>query len=120
MRPVFAVACSKCQPTAIAPGIQRSVVIMTPYQDGPLYYLTCPSGHEERVLLGNPKHEILFQMGSYAILDDNYRAAIAMFGSSLEEFWEFAHQCISIQKVTPLPVPRVKGVVRKGVLKALG
>jgi hypothetical protein len=108
MRPVFAVACSKCQPTAIAPGIQRSVVIMMPYQDGPLYYLTCPSGHEERVLLGTPKHEILFQMGSYALLDENYWAAIAMFGSSLEEFWEFAHQCIyAYQKVTPLPLPRV-------------
>jgi hypothetical protein len=87
----------------------------TPYLDGPIYYLTCPSGHEERVLLGNPKHEVLFQMGSYALLDENYWAAIAMFGSSIEEFWEFALQCIyAYQNVTPLPVPRVNRLGNRG------
>jgi hypothetical protein len=86
----------------------------TPYLDGPFYDLTCPAGHEARVLLGNPKHEVLFQMAAYSLLDENYRDAIATFGSSLEEFWEFALQCIyASQGVERLPVPRVKGGGRK-------
>ena len=81
----------------------------TPYKDGPLYTLTCAAGHDALVLLGNPKHEVLFQMAAYSLLDGVFRDAIATFGSSLEEFWEFALQCIyAYQNVTPLPVPRVE------------
>jgi hypothetical protein len=57
MRAVLAVPCSRCKPTTIAPGVQHSVVMATSHQTGPVYYLTCPAGHEERVLLGNPKHD---------------------------------------------------------------
>ena len=86
----------------------------TPYLNGRFYDLTCPAKHYARVLLGNPKHEILFQMAAYSILDDNYRDDVATFGSSLEEFWEFAVQCIAASEgVEPLPVPRVKGGGRK-------
>ena len=113
MRSVFAVPCSKCKPTVVR-GIPHSAVMATPYLNGPFYDLTCPAGHYVRVLLGNPKHEILFQMAAYSILDDNYRDAVATFGSSLEEFWEFAVQCIAASEgVEPLPVPRVKGGGRK-------
>lgn len=108
MRSVFAVPCSKC-PTTLERGISRSVVIATPYRDGPLYELRCASGHEAVVLLGNPKHEILFQMAAYSLLDGNYHGAIASFASSLEEFWQFSLQVIAAsQGVSPLPVERVR------------
>lgn len=81
----------------------------TPYRDGPFYELRCAAGHEALVLLGNPKHEILFQMGAYSLLDGVYRDVISTIGSSLEEFWEFSLQCIfASQTVQPLPVARVK------------
>jgi hypothetical protein len=81
----------------------------TSYQTGPVYYLTCPAGHEERVLLGNPKHEIMFQMASYSLLDENYWGAVSAFGTSIEEFWEFTLQCFAASKgIEPLPAPRVK------------
>lgn len=108
MRSVFAVPCSKC-PTTLERGISRSVVIATPYRDGPLYELRCASGHEAVVLLGNPKHEILFQMAAYSLLDGNYHGAIASFASSLEEFWQFSLQVIAAsQGVRQLPVERIR------------
>jgi hypothetical protein len=82
----------------------------TPYREGPLYELRCPKGDKAIVQLGNPKHEILFQMGAYSLLDGIYRDAISTFGSSLEEFWEFSLQVIAAScGVEPLPLPRVRG-----------
>jgi hypothetical protein len=80
----------------------------TPYQEGPLYELCCPNGDKAVVQLGNPKHEILFQMGAYSLLDGIYRDAVSTFGSSLEEFWEFSFQVISASKGEQVPVPRVR------------
>jgi hypothetical protein len=109
MKSVFAVPCSKCD-TTFHHGIPKSVVMVTPYLEGPLYKLRCSAGHEALVQLGNPKHEILFQMGAYALLDGIYRDAVSTFASSLEEFWEFSFQVIAASRgVQPLPVPRVRG-----------
>jgi len=81
----------------------------THYKDGPFYKLRCPFGHDAIVLLGNPKHEILFQMAAYSLLDEVVRDAVTTFGSSLEKFWEFTSQCIAAsQGVEPLPIPRVR------------
>lgn len=110
MRSVFAVTCNRCPTTTLSSGVQHSVVMGTPYREGPLYSLRCSAGHEVLVQLGNPKHEILFQMAAYSLLDGNYRDAVSTFGSSLEEFWEFCFQAISASLgVRPLPVPRVRG-----------
>jgi hypothetical protein len=57
---------------------------------------------------------IMFQMASYSLLDENYWGAISAFGTSLEEFWQFALQCFAASKgIGPLPVPRVKRGRRK-------
>lgn len=108
MRSVFAVPCSKC-PATLERGISRSVVMATPYRDGPVYELCCAAGHEALVLLGNPKHEILFQMAAYSLLDGNYHGAVGTFASSLEEFWQFSLQVIAASEgAKSLPVARIR------------
>jgi len=77
--------------------------------EGPLYDLGCPSGHKALVLLGNPKHEVLFQLAAYSLLDTNYRDTVLTSTSSLEAFWYFALQCIyASEGVEQLPVPRAR------------
>ncbi len=108
MRSVFGVACNLC-PHRVVRGIPRSAAMITPYQEGPLYELHCPAGHSAVVLLTNPKHEILFQIAAYSLLDGDYRGAVGGFTSSLEYFWHFATQCVcASQGVKPLPVPRAR------------
>ncbi|WP_281888416.1 hypothetical protein [Paenibacillus sp. YYML68] len=58
-------------------------------QEGSYYRVVCRKGHETTVFLQEEKFEILFEMGSMALLDGYPREAVSSFASSLERFYEF-------------------------------
>ncbi|MEX8502038.1 MAG: hypothetical protein AB3X41_03215 [Leptothrix ochracea] len=60
------------------------------FRDDSRYELTCSSGHRTITILQSQKFEVLFEIGSYAIIDGYYREAVSSFTSSLERFYEFA------------------------------
>ena len=76
-------------------------MMLTAYRDGPCYEMRCPAGHTSLMVLGNPKYEILFQIGANAIVDGYYREAVVSFTSSLERFQEFAVQCLLSNSEVP-------------------
>jgi hypothetical protein len=59
-------------------------------QDSPVYEITCKRGHVTKVIIGNPKFDLLFQSGIEALKDGYYREAVTSFYVSLERFYEFA------------------------------
>lgn len=58
-------------------------------RDDGRYEFTCENGHTTVTVLQEQKFEVLFDLGTYAILDGYYREAVASFTSSLERFYEF-------------------------------
>lgn len=54
-----------------------------------VYEATCSQGHTTSTISQQHKHETLFEIASFAILDGYYREAISSFASSLERFYEF-------------------------------
>lgn len=61
-----------------------------------LYRVECAEGHVQKVSLPQQRHEILFEVGSYAIVDGYYREAVSSFASALERYYEFFVETISI------------------------
>jgi hypothetical protein len=57
--------------------------------DDNIYRVVCPDGHQSYVGLRMYKFEILFEMGSIALIEGYYREAVANFVASLERFLEF-------------------------------
>jgi hypothetical protein len=49
----------------------------------------CENGHNDVLVLGQQKFEILFEIGANAILDEYFREAVSSFTSSLERTYEF-------------------------------
>lgn len=47
--------------------------------------MTCKHGHSYAAVITNEKHEILFQMGLYAFMDEYYREAVVNFAGAYEE-----------------------------------
>jgi hypothetical protein len=47
--------------------------------------MICQNGHSHAAVISNEKHEVLFQMGLHAFLDDYYREAVVNFASAYEE-----------------------------------
>ncbi len=67
-------------------------------QDNGVYKMTCNAGHETVTCLQEQKFEILFDLALYAILDGYYREGVVNFASSLERFYEFYINVISIKR----------------------
>lgn len=59
------------------------------FNDTNAYEARCPNGHLARAVLQNPRHEVLFDAATLALLDGYYREAIATYGGALERFFEF-------------------------------
>lgn len=66
-----------------------------------LYYLKCDLGHETVTCLQNQRFEVLFELAANAVLDGYYREAVLSFTSSLERFYEFYLQVISVKHGIP-------------------
>ncbi len=53
------------------------------------YEVRCSFGHQTTTILQQQKFEVLFDIGTHAILDGYYREAVSSFTSSLERFYDF-------------------------------
>lgn len=60
------------------------------FRDDGRYEVRCSHGHQTTTILQQQKFEVLFEIGTHAILDGYYREAVSSFTSSLERFYEFA------------------------------
>lgn len=78
--------CVQCLQEQGRPGGASRVEI----RDDGCYVVTCPSGHTTVTVLQQQKFEVLFEIGTHAILDGYYREAVSSFTSSLERFYEYA------------------------------
>ena len=66
---------------------------MVEYSDSGRYEFQCSAGHQSVTVLQQEKFEVLFQIGTNAILDGYYREAVSSFTASMERFFEF---CIKL------------------------
>jgi hypothetical protein len=66
------------------------VETMLPLQDSAIYEYTCANGHLRRVVLQNPKHELIFDSGVSSLRRGYYREAISSFAVALERFYEYS------------------------------
>lgn len=57
--------------------------------DSGIYTVTCRNGHVSSTMNQQHKHETLFELATFAILDGYYREAVTSFASSLERFYEY-------------------------------
>ena len=55
--------------------------------DSGIYTVTCRDGHFSSTINQQHKHETLFELATFAILDGYYREAVTSFASSLERFY---------------------------------
>lgn len=61
-----------------------------------LHKVKCDKGHESFLVITQQKHEVLFEVGNYAIVDGYYREAISSFSASLERYYEFFIKVLSV------------------------
>lgn len=94
------VPCNQCIQEFIQSGGKNhsllSFSILSVNDDG-IYELECSRGHKSVTTLSAEKFEILFEIGANAILDGYYREAVSSFTSSLERFYEFFINLVSIK-----------------------
>jgi hypothetical protein len=62
--------------------------------DGIFYKMQCKNGHASNFVLQAEKFELLFEMGTMALLAGYTREAVSSFASSLERFYEYAIELI--------------------------
>jgi hypothetical protein len=61
-----------------------------------VYIVECPESGKREVLRSlDFRFEILFEVGSYALLDGYYREAVSSFAAALERFYEFFVEVIA-------------------------
>ena len=57
--------------------------------DAGVVYITCEHGHHTAMIHRNRKHQILFDSGCLALLDDYTNEAVSSFSAALERAYEF-------------------------------
>ena len=75
--------------------------VLCEYKDDGLYKIECKQGHTFWGTFQSHLHEILFEIGAFAVLDGYYREAVASFASSLERFYEFYIKVVALSKKIP-------------------
>jgi len=66
-------------------------------RDDGLYKVTCSKGHTTVTAIQEQKFEVLFDLGAMALLDGYPREAVSSIAASLERFYEFYVQVISLK-----------------------
>ncbi len=84
------VPCIQCEKEKLE---ERYLIEDVELRDDLALDVSCPHGHKTLIVWEVQKFEILFQMGSLALLDGYYREAISSFAAAHERFHEF---CIKI------------------------
>jgi hypothetical protein len=95
--------CHACATALIEHGANVSPIIDVPLGDTPAYDIHCPQGHRIRIVLENPKFELLFESGIRALQDGYFREAISSFAAALERFYEFLTQSHFVTDLGKLP-----------------
>jgi hypothetical protein len=72
---------------------RRYLIAEADLRDDLTFALECPSGHKTRLIFEAQKFEVLFDMGSLALLDGYDREAVSSFAAAQERFHEF---CIKV------------------------
>jgi hypothetical protein len=72
----------------------EAVVVRAFLRDDGTYNYTCERVHKSRILIQEPHHEMLFELGVRAILDGYFREAITAFSACVERFQELAIRAI--------------------------
>lgn len=62
--------------------------------DSGIYTVTCRNGHVSSTMSQQHKHETLFELATFAILDGYYREAVTSFASGLERFYEYTIEVV--------------------------
>ena len=57
--------------------------------DAGVVYITCEHGHHTAMIHRNRKHQIIFESGCLALLDDYTNEALSSFSAALERAYEF-------------------------------
>jgi hypothetical protein len=79
-------------------GIQNFKELYVELNDNSVYKLICDKGHESIVFIQEQKFEILFEMGTMALLDGYTREAVSSIAAAIERFYEFCIQVFVINK----------------------
>ena len=66
------------------------------------YIAECPEGHQVKVIVQNPKFEILFDLSLIAYIDGYNREAISNLTSSYERFLEYCIEILLLKRKTDL------------------
>lgn len=87
-------SCITCMKEAseahLSTGISTSVkFIYAEMDNNGVLYLTCDREHKSALIHRSRKHQILFQSGCYALLDDYTNEAVSSFSAALERAYEF-------------------------------
>lgn len=89
------IACMQC---LAENGKPSETLAFVEFRDDGRYEFTCDNGHRTTTILQQQRFEILFDIGSHAILDGYYREAVSSFTSSLEQFYEFFVRVVLLNK----------------------
>ncbi len=88
------ITCMQCFRENGKPSDELMLVEM---RDDGLYKVICPRGHTTITAIQEQKFEILFDLGAMALLDGYPREAISSIAASLERFYEFYIQVVSLK-----------------------
>src|SRR3569832_1434981 len=76
-------------------------VSLVELRDDNRYEVTCDKGHTVSIVLQAQRFELLFEIGSYAILDGYYREAVNSYTAALERAREFFVRVVVEEKGLP-------------------
>ena len=87
----------------------------------PLFYeYTCKNGHQNVHTIQTELYELLFQQGTYCIMDGYYREAIGTYNAALERFFEYVIEIIFLTKNHNLEFEKLWKEVRNQSERQLG
>lgn len=78
-------------------GHPSDVAISVELRADGLYKVACPRGHVTVTAIQEQKFEVLFDLGSMALLDGYAREAVSNFAASLERFFEYYVLVVSLK-----------------------
>lgn len=85
--------CMKCLQENGIPNLRS---INVDINDTGIYQTKCDRGHDIAAVLQNLKFELLFDLGTLALIDGHTRESVSSLASSLERFLEFCIELISV------------------------
>jgi hypothetical protein len=62
----------------------------------PFIEVVCKQGHQQRLMIDLELYELLFQQGTYCLMDGYYRESIGTYSSALERFFEYVIEILCI------------------------